>query len=94
VREKFVRLQQIATLLNLDQVRLCFGSLSLRCICASSDGELGGRRGRILQWFWDHVEVERAGCADSRRTQAIRVYLFTLFFALERMSVYVLMTVH
>jgi hypothetical protein len=71
VREKFVRLQQIATLFNLDQVRLCFGSLSL---CEFSwRGELGGRRGRILQWFWDHVEVKRAGCADSRWTQVIRV---------------------
>ena len=39
VREKFVRLQQIATLLNLDQVRLCFGSLFLFVVFTSSDGE-------------------------------------------------------
>jgi hypothetical protein len=40
VREKFVRIQQIGTLLNLDQVRLCFESsflfsLYLRDLMAS-----------------------------------------------------------
>ena len=72
VREKFVRLQQIATLLNLDQVRL-YSDLFLFVVFASSDGELGRRCGRILQRFWNHVEVKRAGGADSRWTQAIRV---------------------
>ena len=83
MREKFVRLQQIATLLNLDQVRLLFRISFSSFVFVSSDGELGRRRGRILQWFWDHVEVERAGCADSRWTQAIESYLSTLSFALS-----------
>lgn len=51
---------------------VCVSDFFLFVVFASSDGELGRRRGRILQWFWDHVEVKRAGCADSRWTQAIR----------------------
>ena len=86
VRDKFVRLQQIATLLNLDQVCLCFGSSFYSLYLLSPDGELGGGRGRILQWFWDHVEVERAGSTDSRWTQAIRVTSPPFPFAIEHMS--------
>ena len=40
VREKFVRLQQIATLLNLDQVRVAFCVL----FCASGVSSDGGAR--------------------------------------------------
>jgi hypothetical protein len=47
-------------------------------ICEFLMTSLGGRCGRILQWFWDHVEVERAGRADSRWTQAINYLSTTL----------------
>jgi hypothetical protein len=67
VREKFVRLQQIATLLNLDHVRpllthLHIGGVILMVAVRSGffgfSRKIGRRRGRILQWFWDYVEVE------------------------------------
>ena len=62
VREKFVRLQQISTLLNLDQVRRMFSFFFF--LRVGSDViifvVLGGGRGRILQWVWNNVEVERA----------------------------------
>jgi hypothetical protein len=84
VREKFVRLQQIATLLNLDQVRACVLCASRVSSDGCTFGEVGRRCGRILQWFWDHVEVERAGGADDRWTQAISVKCTsTLTFAHE-----------
>ena len=36
-------------------------------------GELGRGRGRVLQRFWDHVEVKRAGGANGRWTQTMSV---------------------
>ena len=65
MREKFVRLQQIGTLLNLDHVRPHFVNRSIECYADGRSvfdpGETGRRRGRVFQRFWDHVEVERAG---------------------------------
>lgn len=68
---------------------------SFRCIFVSSDdGELGRRCGRILQWFWDHVEVKRAGCTDRRWTQAIKVTSLPFPSLLSAWMLQVLMTIH
>lgn len=55
-REKFVRLQQMSTLLNLDSVRV------LRFYDADFlNNTIGRRRGRILQRFWYILETDCAG---------------------------------
>ena len=65
IREKFVRLQQIATVLNLDSVS--FHMLRLNNISCSDSYAAGGRCRRVLQWLWHLVATEPA--SSPRRGQ-------------------------
>lgn len=87
MREKFVRLQQMSTLLNLDNVGTEYDYC---CLCGLQYTKyIGGRCGRILQWFRYCVEAERTGGTYDSRVESVNILACATFEFYRQSSVQV-----